>query len=46
MVHVEHIAEIVELKLKFQCWCDYNDAYILANETITIDGAGADDNIK
>ena len=46
MVHVEHIAEKVKLKLKFRCWCDCSDAYILVNETITIDEAGADDNIK
>ena len=26
--------------------CDYSDAYVLASETITIDGAGADDNAK
>ena len=26
--------------------CDYSDAYILVSGTITIDGAGADDNAK
>ena len=26
--------------------CDYSDAYILVNRTITIDGAGTDDNAK
>ena len=26
--------------------CDYSDAYILVSWTITIDGAGADDNAK
>ena len=26
--------------------CDYTDAYILVNGTITMNGAGADDNAK
>ena len=50
MIHVKRITLIVKLKLKTSMWrsslCDYSDAYILVSETITIAGAGDDDDAK
>ena len=44
MKHVEHIAPIIKLNLKFQLLnsslCDYNDGFILAKGIITIPNTG------
>ena len=49
MTYVKCIKKIVKLNLKLQSWtqiCDYSDADILVIGTITINGAGTDDNAK
>ena len=49
MTYVKRIKKIVKLNLKLQSWtqiCDYSDADILVIGTITIIGAGTDDNAK
>ena len=48
MTHVERITKNSQIKFKTlmlkSSLCDYTDAYILLTETVTTDGAGADDN--
>ena len=50
MIHVKRITLIVKLKLKTSMWrsslCDYSDPYLLVSGTITIAGAGDDDDAK
>ena len=49
MMHVEHITLIVKLNLKLHCqiqFCMFIVIYTSCNGTITITGAGADDNTR
>ena len=48
MIHVERIIPIVKCKTSIlkSTLCDYSDAYISVNGTITITGDGADDDAK